>query len=115
MVALVRAASAVSIAERGVIFDLAAAVVRGCGTNALLYIEAVQYDETPMITTTADETTNLLEHSADRGGPLVEHTTTLGIRLRPTPAVTRILQTNATYGMVFQLGGRLACIVGRSI
>ena len=115
MVALVRAASAVSIAERGVIFDLAAAVVRGCGTNALLYIEAVQYDETPMITTTAHDTTNLVEHSADRGGPLVEHTTTLGIRLRPTPAVTRILQTNATYGMVFQLGGRLACIVGRSI
>ena len=114
LAALVRAAGAVCVAERGLVFDLAAAVVRGCGTNALLYVEAVQYDETPMITTTAHETTSLVECSVGQAGSLVA-TSTLGIRMRPTPTVTRILQTNATYGLVFRCRGRLSCIVGRSI
>ena len=68
-----------------------------------------------MITTTSHDTTNLVEHSADHGGEVVEHTTALGVRLRPTPAVTRVFPTNATYGLVFRFNGRLACIMGRSI
>ena len=95
--------------------ELDAAVVRGRGKDALLYIEAVQFDETPMIATTAHETTHLVEHSADHGGEIVEHTTALGVRLRPTPTVTRVLRTNATYGLVFRYSGRLACITGRPI
>ena len=95
--------------------ELDAVVVRGCGKDALLYIEAVQYDETPMITTTAHETTTLVECSADHGGAIVENTIAFAARLRPTPTVTRILQTNGTYGLVFRFSGRLTCILGRSI
>ena len=42
----VRAATAISVAERGARFELDAAAVRGCGNDAFLHIESVQHDET---------------------------------------------------------------------